>query len=47
MEHGQNIFDAVRSWQWTSMPMTASYRSRAGADADVDVAGAVMAASFA
>ena len=24
VEHGQNIFEAVRSWQWTSIPMTAS-----------------------
>ena len=24
VEHAQNIFEAVRSWQWTSMPMTAS-----------------------
>jgi hypothetical protein len=24
VEQPQNIFDAVRSWQWTSMPMTAS-----------------------
>ena len=23
-EHAQNIFDAVRSWQWISMPMTGS-----------------------
>ena len=23
-EHAQNIFDAVLSWQWISMPMTAS-----------------------
>jgi hypothetical protein len=27
VEHEQNIFDAVRSWQCTSTPMTASYRS--------------------
>ena len=24
VEQAQNIFEAVRSWQWTSMPMTAS-----------------------
>jgi len=24
VEQAQNIFDAVRSWQWISMPMTAS-----------------------
>ena len=24
VEQPQNIFEAVRSWQWTSMPMTAS-----------------------
>ena len=24
VEQAQNIFDAVRSWQWTSIPMTAS-----------------------
>src|SRR4026208_1276270 len=47
VEQPQNIFEAVRSWQWTSMPMTASYRSRAEAAAGVDVAGAVMTASFA
>ena len=29
VEQAQNIFDSVRSWQWTSTPMTASYRSRA------------------
>ena len=28
LEHPQNIFDAVRSWQWISIPMTGSYRSR-------------------
>jgi hypothetical protein len=41
VEQAQNIFDAVRSWQWTSIPMTASYRSRAAApmlDADVSIA---------
>ncbi len=24
LEHAQNILDAVRSWQWISMPITAS-----------------------
>jgi hypothetical protein len=23
--HEQNIFDSVRSWAWTSIPMTVSY----------------------
>jgi hypothetical protein len=24
VEQAQNIFEAVRSWQWTSIPMTGS-----------------------
>src|SRR4051812_25113774 len=28
-EQPQNIFEAVLSWQWTSIPITASYRSEA------------------
>jgi hypothetical protein len=24
LEHAQNIFEAVRSWQWISIPMTGS-----------------------
>ena len=41
VEHAQNILDSVRSWQWTSIPMTASYRSRAELSAvalDVSIA---------
>jgi hypothetical protein len=45
VEHAQNIFDAVRSWQWTSIPMTASYRSRAVVAAAVDVSMAIAGQS--
>src|SRR5215213_4944693 len=40
VEQPQNIFDAVLSWAWTSIPMTGSYRSRTSERA----AGAVMVA---
>src|SRR3954468_1278199 len=43
-EQPQNIFDAVLSWQWTSMPMTASYRVSAASMAGAgEVDGPVMA----
>ena len=44
VEHEQNIFDAVRSWQWTSMPMTASYRV-SGSAVGVTVAGDIAVES--
>src|SRR5690349_23564788 len=38
VEHEQKILLMVRSWTWTSSPMTGSYLARAPAEVSTDVA---------
>src|SRR5579871_2496728 len=38
VEHPQNIFVAVRSWTWTSRPITGSYFARTAGESWVSVA---------
>jgi hypothetical protein len=37
VEHEQKIFVAVRSWTWTSRPITASYLARAATEISGEV----------